>query len=54
VWLGVHHNNERAQRAYKAVGFTNADISSFDRTAADPFVGPALEGDMVMQIRSNL
>jgi ribosomal protein S18 acetylase RimI-like enzyme len=54
VWLDVHRTNERAQRAYMAVGFTNDDTSSFDRTAADSFVGRAREGDMVMQIWSNL
>jgi len=53
LWLDVHRGNERAQRAYQAVGFFAADSTWFDRTLADPLAGPAPEDNLVMLIRSD-
>lgn len=51
LWLDVYRVNERAHRAYSAVGFNFADSSAFDRSTADRYVGPADEDSVVMVIR---
>ena len=38
VWLDVYRTNERAQRAYAAVGFSQADDAAFDRALANSLV----------------
>jgi diamine N-acetyltransferase len=52
LWLDVHRGNERAQRAYQAVGFFAADSTWFDRALADQFAGSAPNDNLVMMIRS--
>jgi RimJ/RimL family protein N-acetyltransferase len=52
VWLDVYRSNERAQRAYAAVGFTVVDAAAFDRTLADKLIGPNPPDCLLMRIRA--
>lgn len=50
VWLDVYRTNERAQRAYAAVGFSQVANTAFDRALANSLVEHIPEDCLVMRI----